>query len=232
MKTTPQSPSEKQLIWDWPIRLFHWLVVICFAGAWLTAETERWRLAHITLGYTMGGLVFFRLLWGVVGTRHARFASFVRGPAAVFSYARSLVKLRPEHYAGHNPAGALVIVVMLALILITVGTGYLAYNDRAGEWAEELHEATAGVMLAIVLLHVLGVTASSFLHRENLIGGMITGRKNAAAAAGIRWSFAWLGAMMLAAVLGFWWTQWQAAPQTRTARSGPLVIKEGYVKEH
>jgi cytochrome b len=224
--------AKKQLIWDWPIRLFHWLLVLCFAGAWLTAESERWRLAHITLGYTMIGLVAFRLLWGLVGTRHARFASFVRGPAAVLSYARSLFKLQPEHYAGHNPAGGLMVVVLLAVIFITVGTGYLAYNDMASEWAEELHETTAGVMLAIVILHVVGVTASSFLHRENLIGAMITGRKNAAPGAGIQWSFPWLGAILLAAVLGFWWTQWQTAPATRTARSNPLVIQEGYVKEH
>jgi cytochrome b len=214
--------AKKQLIWDWPIRLFHWLLVLCFAGAWLTAESERWRLAHITLGYTMIGLVAFRLLWGLVGTRHARFASFVRGPAAVLSYARSLFKLQPEHYAGHNPAGGLMVVVLLAVIFITVGTGYLAYNDMASEWAEELHETTAGVMLAIVILHVVGVTASSFLHRENLIGAMITGRKNAAPGAGIQWSFPWLGAILLAAVLGFWWTQWQTAPATRTARSNPL----------
>jgi cytochrome b len=230
--TEQQFMSEKQLIWDWPIRLFHWLLVICFAGAWLTADSERWRLAHITFGYTMCGLAGFRLVWGVAGTRYARFASFVRGPAVVLRYARSLVRLRPEHYAGHNPAGALVVVTLLGLIFITGGTGYLTYNDRAGDWAAELHETTAGVMLAIVILHVVGVTASSFLHRENLIGAMITGRKNAAPGAGIRWSFPWLGAIMLAAVLGFWWTQWQSAPQTRTARSNPLVMKEGYVKPH
>jgi cytochrome b len=218
MNTVQKSISEKQMIWDSPTRIIHWLLVLCFAGAWLTAEGERWRLVHVTLGYTMCGLVVFRLLWGFIGTRHARFAAFVRGPAAVLSYGRSLLKLRPQHYAGHNPLGALVIIVFLVLIAVTAATGHLTYNNATGDWAEELHEAIAGVMLGFVILHVVGVTVSSFLHRENLIGGMITGRKNAAPGAAIRWSFSWLGTVVLAAVLGFWWMQWQAAPANQDRR--------------
>jgi cytochrome b len=225
MNTQRQYFLEKQLIWDWPIRLFHWLLVLSFAGAWLTAESERWRLAHITFGYTMLGLVIFRLLWGVVGTRHARFTSFLRGPAAVVGYIRSLVTLRPQHYAGHNPLGALAIVVFLVLILITAGTGYLTYNDAA-EWAEEMHEGAAAVMLGAVIAHIVGVTATSFLHRENLLRAMITGRKTAEPEAAIRWSFLWLGVVMIALVFGFWWMQWQSAPQITTAGSHRLVIEE------
>src|SRR6478672_9751097 len=128
MSTTSASPAEspgdmperasavrKVLVWDAPVRVFHWLMVASFAGAYVTAESERWRLVHVTLGYTLAGLVAFRLLWGLVGTRHARFAAFVRGPAAVASYLRSLLRNAPEHHAGHNPAGALAIVAMLLL---------------------------------------------------------------------------------------------------------------------
>ncbi len=86
-------------VWDIPVRLFHWSFAACFAGAWLTAESERFRDVHVALGYTMAGLIAFRLLWGLVGTRHARFASFVRGPAAVARYLRSLLAGRPEHHA-------------------------------------------------------------------------------------------------------------------------------------
>ena len=78
VSATPAS-SRKVLVWDAPVRVFHWLMVASFAGAYLTAESERWRLLHVTLGYTMAGLVAFRIVWGLVGTRHARFASFVRG---------------------------------------------------------------------------------------------------------------------------------------------------------
>jgi cytochrome b len=223
MSAEAQSNLEKQLIWDWPVRFFHWLLVLGFAGAWLSADSERWRLVHITFGYTMFGLVVFRLAWGVVGTRHARFTSFVRGPVLV--HARSLLTLRPQPYAGHNPVGALAVIVLLGLIVVTAGTGHLTYNDVAGPWAEEMHEAAAGAMLAMVILHVIGVTATSFLHRENLVGAMITGRKAAEPGAAIRLSFLWVAAVMLALVLGFWWTQWQSAVEIRNAASR-LVIKE------
>lgn len=92
-----QPVPHEIFVWDLPVRLFHWLMVFCFAGAYLTAESERWRLVHVTLGYTMVGLVVFRLVWGIVGTRYARFASFVREPKAVASYLRSLMRGKPEH---------------------------------------------------------------------------------------------------------------------------------------
>ena len=225
MNVKVQLNLEKQLIWDWPVRFFHWLLVLSFAGAWITADSERWRLVHVTFGYTMFGLVVFRLVWGIVGTRHARFASFVRGPVAILRYARSLLTLTPEPSAGHNPVGALAIIVLLGLVLITAGTGHLIYSNAAGEWAEEMHEAMAGIMLGMVIVHVIGVTATSLLHWENLIGAMITGRKIAAPGAAIRWSFLWVAAVMLAVVLGFWWMQWQSAPQIRTADSA-LIIKD------
>jgi cytochrome b len=173
----------------------------------------------------MFGLVVFRVVWGLVGTHHARFTSFVRGPVLILRYARSLLRLRPQPYTGHNPVGALAVVVLLALVFITAGTGHLTYNDVGGEWAEEMHEAAAAFMLTMVILHVIGVAATSFLHRENLIGAMITGRKVAEPEAAIRWSFLWVAAVMLAAVLGYWWTQWQNAPRLRTAAS-PLVIED------
>ena len=100
-----EASPQKIRIWDAPVRVFHWLMVLCFAGAWLTAESERWRLVHVTLGYSMAGLVVFRLVWGLIGTRHARFASFVRGPAAVAQHVRAMLRGRPEQHAGHNPTG-------------------------------------------------------------------------------------------------------------------------------
>ena len=124
--------SRKVLVWDAPVRVFHWLMVGSFFGAYLTAESERWRLLHVTLGYTMLGLVVFRIVWGLVGTRHARFASFVRGPAAVLRYLRSLLSGRPEHHVGHNPAGGLAILALLALTLAVAATGWAVFNDTGG----------------------------------------------------------------------------------------------------
>ena len=166
-------------VWDILVRLFHWSFAACFAGAWITAESERFRDVHVALGYTMAGLVAFRLLWGLVGTRHARFASFVRGPAAVARYLRSLLAGRPERHVGHNPAGAVAIVLMLATAASAIATGWATYNDFGGEWLEEAHEFLAGLMLALVAVHLAGVAVASWLHGENLVRAMLTGRKSA-----------------------------------------------------
>ena len=221
MNARSESPAEaadatpvprRVLVWDAPVRVFHWLMVLSFAGAYVTAESERFRLLHVTLGYTLAGLVVFRLLWGLAGTRHARFSDFVRGPAAIWRYLRNLVAGRAEHHVGHNPAGALAIVLLLGLSLAVTASGFVLYNQLSGEWMEEVHEAAANIMLALVLVHVAGVAVSSWLHRENLVGAMITGRKIARPEDGIRSAWRSVAAMMLVAVLGFWWLQWQAAP--------------------
>jgi cytochrome b len=212
-ETSTKNMSNRHiLVWDFPVRVFHWLMVLCFAGAYLTAESERWRLLHVTLGYTMAGLVVFRILWGLIGTRYARFSNFVRGPSAIARYAGSLLRGQPEHHTGHNPAGALVIVVLLGLTLSVAASGWATYNELAGDWLEEVHEAAANIMLAIVAVHVAGVIMSSWLHKENLVRAMITGRKPGGPEEGMRTAWRTVGALMLVAVLAFWWLQWQYAP--------------------
>ncbi|MBX9794492.1 MAG: cytochrome b/b6 domain-containing protein [Burkholderiaceae bacterium] len=221
MKTTYASPAELSaepaakpgvMVWDWPVRVFHWLMVLSFAGAYLTAESESWRLLHVTLGYTMVGLVGFRIVWGLVGSRYAKFSSFVRGPAAVARYVRSLVERRPEHHVGHNPAGALAILALLGLTLAIGASGWAVYNDVGAEWLEELHEVAANLMLTVVGVHIAGVLLGSWLHRENLVGSMIHGRKAGRPEDGVRSAWRSVAALMLVAVLGFWWLQWQGAP--------------------
>lgn len=202
--------AKRVLVWDAPVRVFHWLTVLCFAGAWITAESERWRLLHATLGYTMAGLLVFRIVWGFLGSRHARFADFVRGPRAVLRYLGSMLRGTPEHHVGHNPAGALAIVGLLLLIALASVTGWASYNEIGGEWTEELHEGAANAMMALVVVHVAAVALSSWLQHENLVGAMITGRKPGAPRDAIAHAWRSVAALMLAAVLAFWWWQWQA----------------------
>ena len=217
------GPQDKRiLVWDVPVRVFHWLVVLCFAGAYLTAEHESWRLAHVTLGYTMAGLVVFRLLWGVMGTRHARFANFVRGPRAVMDYVRSGLGGRTQPYVGHNPAGAIAIVALLGLTLGVAASGWATYEGIGGEWLEEFHEAAANIMLGVVGVHVAGVLLASWLHRENLIGAMVTGRKTGRPEDGLGRAWRSVGILILVAVLGFWWAQWSGAPTG--ADNGPAAV--------
>lgn len=206
------SNDKRVLVWDAPVRVMHWLLVASFAGAWLTAESERWRLVHVTLGYTMAALVAFRVVWGFVGTRHARFADFVRGPAAAGRYLVALLKGHPDHHAGHNPAGALAILALLVGIGVTAASGWATYNELGGDWLEELHEGAANFLLALVGVHVAGVVVGSLAHRENLVAAMFTGRKTAPPQEAIRSAWRSVAVLMLAATLGFWALQWQSAP--------------------
>ena len=101
---------KKILVWDLPVRLGHWLMVGGFALAWATGDSESLRLVHVFAGSTVMAVAAYRLLWGIVGSRHARFADFVRGPRKAVGYLKSLLQARPPHYAGHNPAAGLAIV--------------------------------------------------------------------------------------------------------------------------
>lgn len=204
------TTEQKILVWDVPTRVFHWALVLCFAGAYLTAEEDGWMLVHVTLGYTLGALVLFRLAWGFVGTRYARFSNFVRGPQGVLAYLRSILRGQPQHFTGHNPAGALFIVTILVLAIPLVASGFLLYEEITGEWMEEVHEVVANVMVALVFIHIAAVLVSSWLHHENLVGAMFSGCKRGQAGDAIGRAFGWLAAVMLVAMLGFWLWQWEA----------------------
>lgn len=213
-------------VWDAPVRVFHWLLVLSFAGAFVTAESERWRLVHVTLGYTVAGLIAFRLIWGLVGTRYARFTSFVRGPTAVLAYLRALLRGNPEHYVGHNPAGGWAIVALLLGCALLTASGWATYNEWGGDWLEELHEGLGNGLLALVGVHVVGVIVSSRLHHENLVRAMFTGRKRADPTQGSVRGWGVLALVLVAAVIGFWWSQWAAAP-VNADHKAPVLIAPG-----
>jgi cytochrome b len=195
--------NARILVWDLPTRLFHWLLAASFAGAWLTAESERWRDVHVTLGYTFAGLIVFRVVWGFIGSRHARFSSFVTGPGPVKRYLLSLLSFRPEHHVGHNPAGGWAVLALLGLGLATALSGYAAYN-ASSHLLEELHEGVAGAMLGLVLVHISAVLVSSLMHRENLVRAMWNGFKRGSPAEAIRRN-GWIAAATLLALLaGIW----------------------------
>jgi cytochrome b len=194
----------KILVWDVPTRVFHWMLALSFAGAFITGDSERYRDLHLLLGYLLLGLIGFRLIWGISGTRYARFKSFLFKPSEIVAYVVSIVRRKPKHYVGHNPAGSVAIFLLLGLGVLSGATGWLAYNEMGGEWLKELHEVSANAMLAVVGLHIAGVILSSVLHRENLARSMITGYKVAEPGQGIRFGHAWLGVLLLLAAAAFW----------------------------
>lgn len=203
--------KSRILVWDLPLRVFHWLLVVTFAGAFLTAESERVRDLHVALGYTFAGLLAFRLVWGLIGSRHARFSAFAYGPKAVLAYLKSLLTRHPAHHVGHNPAGSWVIYAIVAVGLVIAASGYAVYEDLGGRWIESLHEGAANALLALVVFHVAGVVVSSLAHRENLAAAMVTGYKTGRpsdAIAGTRW----VTAVALAAVVAAFWSGLVAVP--------------------
>jgi cytochrome b len=195
-------------VWDLPVRVFHWALVISFGTAYVLSESERWRQVHVMFGYTVLGLIAFRLLWGFIGTRYARFASFMYGPGAALRYLGGLVRREPEEYVGHNPAGSYAVYSILALGVATGVTGYCTLNEIGGDALEEVHEVLANAWLVVVVVHVLGVIAGSIAHRENLARAMVTGYKRGRAAPGDAPDGSsprtLVGLLAAAAVLAFW----------------------------
>lgn len=215
--------SQRILVWDVPTRVFHWLLVFSFTGAYLTAESEMDRDIHVVLGYTLLGLLAFRLLWGFFGTRYAQFRSFLFKPGEVVAYALSMLKGKPAHYIGHNPLGSVSVWLLLGLGILSGVSGVLTYQDIGGDVLEELHELVSDAMLIVVLIHIAGVVVSSVLHRENLVRAMVTGFKSAEPDQGIQRSYLGLGAIILAAVVAFWIVYPSiafAAPSAETAHAG------------
>lgn len=115
-------------VWDPVVRIGHWMLVLLFAVAYLSGEVDG--DLHPYTGYGVLGIVSFRLLWGFVGTRHARFAQFLRGPEATIAYLKSFATGRPAHYVGHNPAGGWMVVMLLAMLAMTVWTGLETYGAQ------------------------------------------------------------------------------------------------------
>lgn len=166
-------------VWDLFVRVFHWFLVFCFAAAFVSAE--EWDRGHELLGYAAAALVGLRILWGFVGTRHARFARFVRSPGATFAYLAAMIRGEEKRHLGHNPAGAAMILALLAGVLGLGATGYLMTLDAywGVAWVSDLHELLANGMLVLIALHVGGVALASLRHGENLVRAMVTGRKRA-----------------------------------------------------
>jgi cytochrome b len=191
------------LIWDAPTRVFHWLQVISFVGAYWTAESERYRDIHLAFGYVLLGLIAFRLLWGFIGTPYARFDTFWFKPVEILTYLISLVKKNAKHYLGHNPLGSVAVWLLLGLGASLCVTGVYALQDDASDAVISAHGVLTNIMLVVIAVHILGVFMSSVLHKENLVRAMITGYKMAETKEGIQRNFGFLGIAMLAACAVF-----------------------------
>jgi cytochrome b len=190
--TIAQSPVQpERQVWDLPVRIFHWSLVGAFVAAFVTNKLGvRCFKYHVWAGYAVILLVAFRLIWGLVGTRHARFRNFLRGPVETLAYTLGLHAGKDAHYPGHNPLGALMVLALLAALAAQSALGLFA-NDEIynvgplyGYVSKECSLALTSIhrrlfywLAGAVVLHVLAVIAHKVFKNENLVRAMITGRK-------------------------------------------------------
>jgi cytochrome b len=193
------------LVWDMPVRVFHWLLVICFAGAWLSSESERWAMIHYAFGYTACLLVLIRLVWGLIGTRYARFSQFLKSPKAVLEHFIAMLRGHPHHDVGHNPAGGLVMFALMLLILLIGLTGYLSVKEFLANFVSEAHEVVANLVLGLVIVHIMAAIGMSLIERQNLVRSMVTGKKKGFQEQGIRYPQYLLGSLILLGPLYFFY---------------------------
>jgi cytochrome b len=210
------KPGEIQLkVWDVPVRLFHWALVLLFAFMFFSGKSgSDWMEWHMRSGYAILALVLFRILWGFAGSTHARFSSFLAGPSACIAFARKLLARAPAHSAGHNPLGGWMVLAMLLALLVQTGTGLFANDDllSVGPLAALISKATSdqisrihswnfNLLLLLAGLHLIAVLYHAGFMKENLIGAMFTGMKHlpAAAAGSVMARFAspWLALVLL-----------------------------------
>jgi cytochrome b len=180
--------KELSLVWDLPTRLFHWLLVLTLIGLYTTAKLGfEWMQWHMRLGKFMIGMLIFRVIWGFVGPRHARFINFIKGPRSIIQYLKGgLISV------GHNPMGAGMVVLMLLLLAVQVTTGLFATDDIANtgpynsavnhdraEWLTGIHHKNFNLILAAIVLHLCAIAYYTFVKKERLVPAMFHGGKPA-----------------------------------------------------
>ncbi|WP_425104895.1 cytochrome b/b6 domain-containing protein [Ancylobacter sp.] len=174
---TPSAAGANVRVWDPVVRLFHWTVVAgCILNLFVLEDGE---LPHKIVGYAVAAALVIRLVWGFIGTRHARFADFVPTPSRLSAYVRALLRGEEPRMLGHNPAGAVMMLALMALLAAVCLTGWMTTLDAfwGEDWLEELHEGLANAILVLALLHAAAALFESWRHRENLVWSMVTGWK-------------------------------------------------------
>ena len=221
-----------RLVWDWPLRLWHWLFAIAVAGAWISGEWGGydWRQWHLWFGQAAVGLLIFRLIWGFVGTRHARFARFVPGPKRLIGYLRTLPRRDAPGTPGHNPLGAVAVVAILAVVAAQAGSGlfisddilyegpwFVAVSSDTADFASTVHHRLAWPVGVLIGLHLVAIAFYRLYKRQRLTRAMITGRKPAESVSeseSIARSRTVLALILIALVAAFtWWLLAVAPPE-------------------
>jgi len=217
-ETLHQKNSSRKVI-DAPTRVFHWLFAFCFLGAYLTAESESFRKVHATLGYTMAGLLVFRIVWGLVGPKHVRLSMMFRKLAGISDWLKSFQKLRTlsvrdlspltsmNWKQGQNLLMAIAVFALLVMVIPVTLTGYATYNDWGWRWLQKIHESMGEFYLFIVLAHLALIGLLSVLRLKNIAGPMITGTTSGPGPDLVRRDYHLVAWVLVCSVLVWWVSQ-------------------------
>lgn len=206
------APRGRRVI-DAPTRMFHWLFALGFVGAYVTADSEHWRLLHVTLGYGVAGLLAFRVLYGLAGPRQARLGALWHRVAGFPAWVRDALAGTPKWRQAQGLFMGAAIVLLLAAVVPLTLSGMGTYQEwSAGDWLEEVHEFFGNAMLALVLGHLGLLLLLSVLRRRNQATPMVTGRMPGNGPDLVRSNRAWLAALLLLAVLGYGAWEWRQSP--------------------
>ena len=204
-------------IWDLPVRIFHWTMVLNVTVSVITGFIAGVALKyHFWAGYGVLTLVLFRIMWGLIGSEHARFASFIRGPRAVLATLRQLVTREPLNFVGHNPVGALMVVLLLLGLVVQTATGLFANDDifnegplyshvskAVSDWLTGIHELNADIILGLVALHIAAIAYHWRRKGENLVLPMLNGYKESPIAIVTKQRSSWLALSLLLLSVAF-----------------------------
>jgi cytochrome b len=198
--------SKRMMSWDAAVMVSHWLLAICFVGAVITQDSEKYRLLHVTMGYTMFGLVAFRLVWGFVGGKYARFNSIYPRIKKVIEYLQSLFTAEPQAFIGFHAIGFLAAYLLLAVILMVTISGYIVYEELGPDLFEDLHETLGNLLIAIVGIHIGGVVINAVIQKVKLAMSAEQAGAAKRVAATIERSrpYKWMAALIILAVTYFW----------------------------
>lgn len=193
------------LIWDLPVRLFHWMLTLLILGALAIAllvhDSSPWYPYHSVLALIAAPLIVLRIVWGFVGTRHARFWSFLFSPKAVVTYFIDALRWRETRHSGHNPGAAYFVILLMVLPLLSVLSGYQL--GAGNKQAKEFHEILAYVLLGVIGVHIVGVILHTLRHKELIAVSMVDGKKQADPAHAIPSSRPIAGVLFL--LFAVWW---------------------------
>jgi cytochrome b len=176
-RPAPSQRRETVRVWDPFVRTFHWSLVACVLIDYFVVDDGK--TLHQWLGHVATALVVARIVWGFVGTRHARFADFLPTPRRVRTHVRAMLSGQPTSHPGHNPLGAIVMFGLIALVLLAGLTGFLQTTDAfwGEEWLQETHRLITELLIGTATLHALAAIVMSRIERTNLVAAMITGVK-------------------------------------------------------